>query len=523
MSGLFEQRPDGADRRQTRALKEQKAKKKTRLIAVTVVTILALLFAGAMFVNSKLIRRTVPAVTISGVNFSAAEFDYFFRTYMTEYQNRIYSQMGENAESVLPSNEVPLSTQIRNYETGETWADFFTDLALQNMSRLAQIYNAAKAAGFVLPPEGYEEVEYEINTLKLQGEEAGFPSFSSLLQQYYGSSMNEGTLRKITEFVMTTRYYDTHIRESFSYQPWQLNEYYADNADMLDSFMFRYLLIESVYIDREWYETDEEYDAAVQFELNEVMFRADEIAEGINNEFDFINAAREYNDQTYASPNSTLMIIPGSWLAEESYGSWVSDESRAYGDLTIEDMGNGTGILFYVGRDKNEYEMVNMRQILVLPNQVDPANFDEGELAPDYIQAKADADELAGAMAKGVYDQFVEGGATEGLLLELMEAHSDDPTEGGLYEGITKSFADNKMYQEIEDWLFAPGRKAGDHELIQTDGLGYHIIFFVGTGERYCDSLAEKDMMEKDYQEWIGNLAEVQPVKRWAFRLTQQQ
>ena len=78
MSGLFDKRSDGATRREARTQKEQQARQKSRIIAISVLLVVALLFVAALFINSNFIRRTLPAITIGGRSFTAAEFDYFY-------------------------------------------------------------------------------------------------------------------------------------------------------------------------------------------------------------------------------------------------------------------------------------------------------------------------------------------------------------------------------------------------------------------------------------------------------------
>ena len=101
-----------------------------------------------------------------------------------------------------------------------------------------------------------------------------------------------------------------------------------------------------------------------------------------------------------------------------------------------------------------------------------------------------------------------------------MADYPDDTTEGGFYDKISKSASQNKMVPEIEDWLFADGRQYGDYELIRTEDYGYHLVFFMGYGERLCDFLADSGMRTRDYNAWKESLAPVEATKRWAFTLT---
>jgi len=519
MSGTFEKKADGATRRLERAQKESREKRKVRVIAVSVVAVLALLFAGALFINSVYVRRTLPAMTIGGVNFTAVEFDYFYNNAYHEYREMAQAQMPDLV-SMMPTGR-PFTHQM-NPLTGEPWSDTFTELAVANMSELVQYHNAARAAGFVLSAEQRIELEDQINMFVMESSMYGFPTFDSFLQALFGNNINEASFRKIVEFAFTATTYSDHMRETFTYTPGELAAYYAENRDTLDTFTYRYFHISAETTDRQDFDTEEEYDLAVEVALADALALAELIQAGIEDENDFIEAAFAYNESQFEEPDSTLASYPGSWLGSH-YGPWMMESGRQYGDVFTMGMTTGAYVVFFIERDSNSYLMPEMRQILILRDQIDPYDFMEMEDDPEYQTALENAEIEARDRAEAVLDLFVAGGATEAALLEMLEDdHSDDPIEGGFYDQISKSVAQNKMVSEIEDWLFSPERRYGDYELIRTEDYGFHLVFFMGFGERFSDFLAESRMRNNDYNEWRDGLEPVEAVKRWAFVLTQQ-
>ena len=529
MSGLLDKRPDGASRRQTRVDKEHKEKTKVRVITVSVVVVLALLFAGAMFINSKFIRRTLTAVSFGDVNFTSAEYDYFYITASNDVQNSYISYFGEEeAQQYLPSGDASLSSQI-NPQTGDTWDNYFAEMTLTNMSNLAATYSAAVSDGFQLTGEAREEIDNQIEALRTQAEmyKSVFPTFNSFLQQNFGNSINEAALRKIMERSFIASEYSKHINDSFTYNANELASHYSDNADTLDKFDFRYF---TVYTETETedgeepeYESEEESKAANEAALVAARAKAADIVSGISSVDDFLNAAKEYNE-IYSDPEYTLFQMPGSNLDSMEFADWMRDSSRAYGDVTSVDMDTGAFVLFYIGRDKNDYRTVSMRQIVVVPESVniDPSTFELGEEDPAYTEAYDEAVKNAEVAAKERADTvlalFTQGGATEEKLLELMDEYSSDKnTEGGLYEDIYKGY----MPIAVEEWLFAPERQVGDYSMIETAGVGHQLVFFKGYGDRYCDIVSENELRGQDYEEWSSALNPVDAVKHWAFSLTQ--
>lgn len=518
MSGTFDKKSDGASRRLARAQKERLEKRKTRIIAISVISVLAVLFAGALFMNSKFARRSLPAMTVSGVNFSAAEFEYFYYNAYYEYKEYVNSQMGEYASQMLPQNDrPPFSTQM-NYATGTPWSDTFVEIAIENMSKLVRTYNAAMAAGFTLSDDARSQMESDIEAFMIEAQVYGY-TFDSYLQAIFGPNVNEAVFRRISELMTISNEFSLNKRDSFSYSAAERTAYYEENKDTLDVFSYRYFLVRAETVVEEDFATTEEYEEAKAAALSSAFDRANEIIDGIENEDDFIAAAKEYDEAQFDEPDSTLRHYPGSWLGND-YGPWMMEPEREYGDVFACEYSNGAYAVFFISRDSNEYRLTSMRQLLFLKTAVDPEEFLLGEEDPEYLLAVEEADAEARTRAEEVLQRFIEAGSTEAALLELT-SESDDSTEGGLYEDISMDVSHFKMVDEIQDWLFAPEREFGDSELIRTEAYGYHLIFFMGHGERYCDYIADNKMRDRDFTAWNDGLEPVEAVRRWAFMLTQ--
>ncbi len=122
--------------------------------------------------------------------------------------------------------------------------------------------------------------------------------------------------------------------------------------------------------------------------------------------------------------------------------------------------------------------------------------------------------------ADTVYKEYLKN-PTEENFAALANEHSDDPdvetdeagnavgekdtkTSGGLYENVQR----DQMVKEFEDWCFDEARQPGDTGIIKTR-FGYHIMYFVGDGERIStgtDKIRNEIMrgLFEDYMEKIG-------------------
>jgi len=535
MSGLFEKRADGSTRRNERKMKENKARRKRRTIVISVTSVMLLLFAAALVVNSNFISRTLPAISIGGHSFTAAEFDYFFNNAYQEYASWVQENVGDDedyAKSLLPSTELPLSSQIHNAETGETWSDYFAQRAITNMSDLLLFYNAAEAAGFEIPPEGIMQIEDAVSSIMeearnyVQNYPQQYSSPDGYLRAMFGTPLNERGLRDIMMFVQRAVTYGESMRNSFTFNQQELEDYYLANRDSLDVFSFRVLFIEPDYSDSEYYDSEDVYNAD-EDALEQASARAKEIAQGIETEEDFIAAALDYNADVYVSAASTRVDQMGEEL-DPDFAAWLmGEEPLAYGDITTIDYPYGTAIVYFISRSDNNYFTATMRQVLFLRDELSADSFAGGVDDPEYLALLEDLDIEASNRAQEVFSLFALGDASEARFLEMVDLYSDDNIEGGFYDGIAKyMFQGQSSYtlrvvEEIERWLFEQDRSYGDFELIRSEAYGYHLVYFSGHGERMRDIVAADRLSSVTFIEWSDSLPPVGEVeKHWAFMFT---
>ena len=179
---------------------------------------------------------------------------------------------------------------------------------------------------------------------------------------------------------------------------------------------------------------------------------------------------------------------------------------------------SGAYVVFFIRREKNEYSTVKMRQILIPVNSVDASGYEAGEEDPEYLAAVEAAKTDAKNRAEAARTAFIDGGATEAKFQELIPEYSSDGAEGGFYEKIQKG---SMGVPALEDWLFDSKRQYGDYELLESDAYGYHLVFFVGYGEKSCDVSADNGLRQKDHEAWTDSLTTADPVTHWAFSLRQ--
>ena len=178
------------------------------------------------------------------------------------------------------------------------------------------------------------------------------------------------------------------------------------------------------------------------------------------------------------------------------YADWLYSADRTANDVTVVEQENsGYYVVLFQSRDDNSYHTVSARHILIKAEDSD----NDGTYSDDDKQkAKASIDD--------VYERWMQSDQTEDDFAQLANSFSQDSgsnTKGGLYEHIYKG----QMVQEFNDFCFDPARKPGDVDIVFNESdsyCGYHLVYFVGQGERYCDYLADQALRSADFEKWGG-------------------
>ena len=519
MSGAFDKKQDKAKRREERFLKEQKEKRRVRIISIIVLIVFIIVLSIALFLNSKFVRQSLPAISVAGIDFSSAEFDYLYSRAYSDYEQYMKDQLGDYASSYLPAEGKSHSSQIYDYETEETWGEFLTGYTIDQISESSKYYLAAKENGFELPPDAVEAIDNEMASYASYAQSYNL-STDAFIRTYVARNMTEKSIRKVMEYLYTVTMYIKSVNDSFTYTNEQLAACYKENKEDMDSITFRIFLVKPEETLRQDYETDEEFNTATEEATAEAGRIASEIKSRITSEEDFVFEAAVYNAEDYGNPEATLGTYPGSALGSE-YKDWLLSNDRQLNDVEVFDTSTGVYVVLFIDRDPNEYYMTEMRQVLILRDEVNPDDYPGGVDDPDFLAAYEAADAAALDLAEIARRSFIDGGMTEEAFIDVVnEGYSDDSTDGH-YDLISKNAANNKMVPEIEDWLFAPGRQAGDCEIVRTEAFGYHLLYFVGFGDRYCDYLADTKLRDADYHAWEDTLQPLEVTKRWAFMFRQ--
>ena len=465
-----------AERKAAAAAEQDKKNLSYRRTVVIVAVILVVLIAGALVVNSNLLYTKTTAVTIGTTKYSPAEVSFFERaTYSGIYEN-LYSQLGDMT-SYLLDNNTPLSEQEYPYGDGEgTWADVVRETAQEDMIRVTALYDAAIASGRTLTAEDQATIDSTVETMKQYASSGGYPNVDKFLAAYYGKGMNLALFTKLQERVTVASSYSAELQNSFTYTDEELAAYYDEHAELFDRYAYYAYPVSnslSAFADLEGDALKEAVHAAAQ-----------EIIDAAVDTDAFVKAVKALaGDGTIAKVTSTTKTNVGS-----AYYDWVTDPARQPGDTTVIDQDDLSYAMYFVELDKNDYNTVDFRHILVEATPNDDGVFTEEALN----FAKDRAEEL--------YLQW-KIDPTEDNFSELAASFSTDTgsnTDGGLYTGVYK----RQMVKGVDDFLFNEGNSVGDSGVVfgESDSYtGYHVMYFAGENGLYSLQLAENSKRTEDY------------------------
>ncbi|MEG1790329.1 MAG: peptidylprolyl isomerase [Oscillospiraceae bacterium] len=508
-----EERETGIDRRSLAEKKEAEERRKSKIKWTFVSVLVAILVAFVLIVNSGLFYSVLPSVTIGDTGYTNGQYQYY-------YYNSYYT-FCKNYESVLSlffDTQKPLNTQtfdptylamigepipesIANLKEGETatWADYFRETALRGMVSTTALYEKAVAEGYVLSDEDKAAIDKEISAMPEYAKSYNYNSVKKYISAIYGRGCNEKAIRRAMEMQYIAADYSGDNFDSYTYTPEELAAWYTENKDTYDTFEYLtyFVAADTVEVTEDVTDsatgetTQETKEKTTPETMAAAKTAAEALAAAATDADSFKAAVAEL--ETDATVSENLRTMGGS--LPETYSKWMLDAARASGDVTVtESTDTGYTVVMFIGRGVNDYQTAAFRHVLIRATDSD----EDGEISDKEIDAaKKTAEEL--------YSQWKSGDTTEDSFAALAKENSTDggsKENGGLYENV----AMGQMVGSVNDFIYADGRMPGDSAVVfnkDSNYTGYHIMYFVGYGDRYCDYLADSNLRNTAATEWM--------------------
>ncbi len=483
--------PKAASRAQEEMAKEAQRKRNTVVYTIVgvVVAILAILL---LIWDSGVIQRNSAVATIGGEKVTAPQVSYYY--YRNDLANLAgtYSQYGmptpysfdqDPAAQVITEQHVTdwaqLGYTLDASYVGKTYHDYFLDSALNSLREECALRAAAAEAGYTLSDS--DKAQVDAGLVSLDSEISTYLSYGynfnrdTFLKQTYGSTMTEKAyIACLENAVLADAYRANHFDALADYTAEELDAYYQQNTNELDTFHYYYRAFNTAA--ESTVDANGNAVAPTEAESAAALAQAQADADAALAQVQG-DLAAVAEDDNYTEQKNTPKV-------GEFHYDWLTDPARKSGDATVIDAGYDTlYLLVFADRYRDDAPTADVRHILVqAKNQDDPAteDIDESTLTPReeaFAQAKVKAQELL--------DQWAAGEATAESFAALAQEHSADPgsnTNGGLYTGVQQG----QMIPNFNDWLFDESRQAGDTGLVQntlSSTQGWHVMYYQGANE----------------------------------------
>lgn len=488
-------REAGTDRKTLAAQEEAKKRARSRRITVIVSICAVLLVALIILLSTDFFYKHTTALTVGDRNYSPAEVNYHYSQQYFNWANQygdyasIFGIDTSAGPFALKDQECPM------LEEG-SWRDYFLQTAYAEIAQSKALADYAAANGLGLKEEDSANVDAQLQQLTSVAAIYGYSSVDNYLEVNFGTGVDSRVVRQATlDSALATDGYN-HFLDQLDFSAEELAERYASYEGSKDYFDYAFFSVNAAT------EVDDEGNELAPTE--QAMLEARMTAEAIKMSYqddvdteDYVerlNAALEAEYEGESASATERSRVVGSNLGDLT--DWLKQSHKA-GDIDVVENVANTGyfVVVFLGRDDNSYHTVTVRHILI-----NAVASEDGTWSDEALQA-------AKTEAERILAEWKEGEATEESFAALAEQYSEDGssnTNGGLYENIYRG----QMVDEFNDFCFAP-HKSGDTGIVYgTNGsyAGYHIIYFVGEGDLYCDQIAREELQSEAVSDWLAEI-----------------
>lgn len=480
-----------------REAQQRKEEKRTNILYATIGVVFLIVAIMAVVWKSNIIPKMATAATINGEKYSAAEVNYYFQNYYSNWVNQNYYYLSYIG---LDTN-ADLRDQI--YSEDQSWFDFFMEQTLDYMASVQAFNDAAAEEGFAWTDEMQADYDSSIEALETTASSYGYTE-KQYLGMIYGSTMTEKIYQEQLQRSLLAQYYSQAHQDSLTYTEDELTAAYNEDPNAYDQVSYEYVRISgaAATTDEEGNEIEVTDEMAAQ-----AMADAKATADALYADWQ----AGGDLDQLAEDAGLTVSASETGSYSDSVVMNWLFDEDRQAGDTAVLEDTDGSAY-YVVGFNErlHDYHPIDVRHILIQPEASELSSDDEGYEAD--VEAK---DAEAKQKAEDLLAQWQSGEATEESFAELAKENTADSNaaQGGLYEDVTRG----TMVEEFNDWCFDPARQAGDTGIVETT-YGYHVMYFVGTApETFWELQVTNALKSNDMTAWSEEMVEGYTIEQDSF------
>ena len=479
-----------AERDEKRRQEEQKNRRSMTIYTIVAVAVLAAAVA-AMFWRSGVLQRSMTALDVNGVKYTAADVEYYYKN--------IYSQY---AQQYAFNTSASVKKQVYDETTGQTWYDYLMDQAVQQLTWNSALARQAGADGYTLSADAQAGLTSTLAQLETVWINYGYASRDAFIRGSFGSNMTYDRLVSLINLEFLASDYAQSKIDAIEHSEADYDAYYQEHADALDTFTFSQITfrasVPTTHDQGETSATTEDPAELLETLKTEQKALADEVLAKLEAGEEMEDLIQEYSEQLYSSAEGSSATY--STLAYFAYADWLIDGARKAGDVAIIEDGSDSICYYYVvrfdGRGLDQEQTHDVRHLLV---KAGSANGTATPTQEEYDQAEE--------KAQALLDQWKAGEATEASFIYLVSANSEDSgsaQNGGLISNITTA---SNYVTSFKDWALDPARKEGDVELVKSE-YGWHIMYYVSTNDPVWKQNTTTALQNQDYENLANSITE---------------
>ena len=472
-------------------LKQAAYKKKSRTYSIIAIVVVVLV-AALLIWNSGVFQKGATAATIGDEKLTVAELSYY---YYNNYYYQMYATYGIDFGMVVDA------------EKGTTIRDSIVEYALTDAHEVETLYRDALANGYS-DADVADQVAAQIEAYKEAAASSGY-SYKAYLKAAMGKYMTPAVFEKMaTHSLLVSKYYnDVATEKSDSITSADLDAYYAENADEVDTYTYSYLYYKADTISSTSDEGKELSEDELKAKNEAAMADAKAKAEAALADYNNGTTIADLIEKTEPTSSAENTKVTG----KSSLSTVYKDELLGLGKdeaAVAESENNGYYVVIFHEKARNEELTASAYNIFVpASTTTDSSGYFTEPDAKAWEDAKQEAEKILADW---------ESGKKTAETFSLL-ATEQGMSNGGLSTGINSASSDPETDGRI-NWMFNEGeRKPGDTTVARYEssyyGYGYYVTYFLEWDEAVW-MLNVRNTLTNDYlTELKDGLKEASPAE----------
>ena len=455
-----------------------------------------------------------------------SQYEQTYSSFLSSYTDyTVYDFIG------IDPNE-SLDKQVMDETTGQTWHDYFMNMAREQVEQILMYCEGAYAAGVELGEEELAEIDTSVQMIATDGTLYGY-STNSYLASLYGTGVREKDVRAAMELSSLASKYITMLSDEYyaAADEDDVNAFYTENETDYLSADYMVFSIDAAL--------DELADDATDADIAAAKAAADEAAQKLM----AATTAEEFREAVKAYLTETLTVAEESDETEETEETDETDEIAAEIEETLDamlvedyaytidtDLGK-----WVFGEEGGKAAAVNTTHMIVNDSAADAEDEEDTTSTTTDASYSVDVYFLSRAASRdealtynAAYLALSSTSYTEEDANAALAAFEAAGADKDALLGLADDYASNNGCTEIENmrpgffamddvdgWVFNTERKAGDYALLTgtSDSTTYYFIVYIESeGQKvwYADCL--DDLVVSLTDEWLEEAQKTHPV-----------